>query len=78
MYTNKNDIRNLETIGICGIACYQVMVEIKGIEDLHGDTYVLAVTNPDGKPHRAKIVMNDRPYFRIEGRRYFVDEIIRL
>lgn len=79
MYANKNDIKNWQTVGICGIDCYQAHVEVKAIvEDLFGDTYVLAVTNPDGKPHKVKVVMGDRPYFRIEGRRYFTDEVIRL
>lgn len=76
---NKNDIKNWKTIGVTGISCYQAKVEIKGIiESLFGDTYVLAVTNPDKKPHRVKVIMCDRPYFRIEGVRYFIDDIIRL
>lgn len=76
---NKNDIRSWETIGFCGIDCYQAHVEVKAvIEDLFGDTYVFAVTNPDGKPHKVKVVMSNRPYFRINNCRYFVDEVIRL
>lgn len=76
---NKNDIKSWVTIAVTGITCYQAKVEIKGfIESLFGDTYVLAVTNPDKKPHRVKVTMCDRPYFRIEGYRYFLDEIIRL
>lgn len=79
MYANKNDIKSWETIGICGIDCYQAHVEVKAIvEDLFGDTYVLAVSKPDNKPHKVKITMCDRPYFSINGRRYSVDEVIRL
>ena len=76
---NKNDIKHWQTIGFCNIMCYQAKIEIKAIvEDLFGETYVFAITNPDGKPHRVKVVMGDRPYFRIEGRRYYTDEIIRM
>lgn len=76
---SKSDIKNWGTIGVTGISCYQAKVEIKGIiESLFGDTYVLAVTNPDKKPHKVKVVMGDRPYFRIEGCRYHIDEIIRV
>lgn len=79
MYARKSDIKNWRTIGIGGIDCYQARIEVKAVvEDLFGDTYVLAVTNPDKKPHRVKVVMCDRPYFRIEGVRYFMDDIIRL
>ena len=79
MYANKNDIKNWATIGFCGIDCYQAHVEVKAIaEDLFGDTYIFAVSRPDDKPHKVKIVMGDRPYFRINGSRFFVDEIIRL
>lgn len=79
MYTNKNDIKSWETIGICNIVCYQAKIEVKAVvEDLFGDTYVFAVTNPDKKPHKVKVVMGDRPYFRIEGCRYHIDEIIRV
>lgn len=75
---NKSDIKNWRTIGICGIDCYQARIEIKAIvEDLFGDTYVFAVSNPDNKPHKVKITYCDRPYFRVNGYRYFVDEVIR-
>lgn len=77
--SNKNDIRNWTTIGFCGVDCYQARVEVKAIvEDLFGDAYVFAVTNPDKKPHKVKVVMGDRPYFRINGCRYPIDEIIRV
>ena len=57
---NKSDIKNWRTIGICGIDCYQPHIEVKAvIEDLFGETYILAVSNPDNKPHKVKIVMND-------------------
>lgn len=76
---NKSDIKNWETIGICGIDCYQPHIEVKAvIEDLFGETYVLAVSNPDNKPHKVKVIMNERPYFRVNGYRYFIDEVIRL
>ena len=79
MYANKNDIKSWETIGFCNINCYQAHIEVKAvIEDLFGETYILAVSQPDSKPHKVKIVMSDRPYFRVNGCRYFVDEIIRL
>lgn len=76
---NKSDIKNWETIGICGIDCYQPHIEVKAvIEDLFGETYVLAVSNPDNKPHKVKVIMSERPYFRVNGCRYFIDEVIRL
>ena len=79
MYTNKNDIKNWQTVGICGIDCYQPHIEVKAvIEDLFGETYILAVSNPDNKPHKVKITMCDRPYFRVNGCRYFVDEVVKV
>lgn len=76
---NKSDIKNWKTIGICGIDCYQAHVEVKAvIEDLFGETYILAVSNPDNKPHKVKITMCDRPYFRVDGCRYFVDEVVKV
>lgn len=76
---NKSDIKNWRTIGICGIDCYQVHVEVKAvIEDLFGEAYILAVSQPDNKPHKVKITMCDRPYFRVNGCRYFVDEVVKV
>ena len=77
MYGRKSDIKNWETIGVCGSMDYQL--EVKAIvEDLFGDTYIFVVSNPDNKPHKVKITYCDRPYFRVNGYRYFVDEVIRL
>ncbi len=79
MYGRKSDIKNWETIGICGIVCHQAQVEVKAIvEDLFGDTYIFAVSNPDNKPHKVKVTMCDRPYFRVNGFRYFMDEVIKM
>lgn len=76
---NKSDIKNWKTIGVCDIDCYQPHIEVKAvIEDLFGETYILAVSQPDSKPHKVKVAMGDRPYFRVNGCKYFMDEIIRL
>lgn len=79
MYANKNDMTSWETIAFCGIDCYQAHIEVKAvIEDLFGETYILAVSQPDNKPHKVKVTMCDRPYFRVNGFRYFMDEVIKI